>query len=421
MMIKNNFRKIFFIFIILFVFLMLFFSFLNLDLTFGNKNYPNISEFKTGGETLFDSLNLLLDKRVAVITNQTGILPDGQHLVKALTEKNINIVRIFTPEHGFFSDDGYQENLFGIPVISLYDKQKNIKDEYLNDIDVLIYDIQDLGVRFYTYTSTLYLTMKDAKKNGIQFIICDRPAMHNLNYVSGFLLEPDFSSFVGMIPTPVCYGMTTGELGNYLKSVLQGNGNIMNLKIMKMQGYNRTTDFKNLNIKWVNPSPNIRNLESARLYPALCFLEGTNISEGRGTEFPFTLFGSPFCNSDLLLNELSKYSLSGVDFQKTEFTPVKDKSGYVPKYCNEKCYGIKITLTNFQEYKPMETAIAILLSLKNLEKNFKWINNNFIDKLAGTNKLRIMINNNESYNYILKSWQSDVENFKNKINKFLLY
>ncbi len=377
--------------------------------------------FKTGSETLIDSINLLIDKRVAVITNQTGILSDGRLLIDVLVEKGINIKWIFTPEHGLFADEKNQNIYLGIPVISLYQNQKNIDDKYLKDIDILIYDIQDLGVRFYTYTSTLYLTLKDAERNNITFILCDRPAIHNLNYISGFFLEQEYSSFVGLIPTPICYGLTTGELGNYLKSCIDINGKSVNLKIMKMQGYNRNVDFESLNMKWVNPSPNIRSIEAARLYPALCFLEGTNFSEGRGTDFPFTLFGSPFCNTDKIIDELNKYNLSGIDFEKIEFTPEKDSFGNTPKYCNQKCYGIRIILKDFWQFKPMETAVAILLTLKNLENNFKWINNNFIDKLAGTNKLRIMIDNNESYDNIINSCKQDVENFKNTINKYLLY
>lgn len=406
---KNSFIKLPFIFI--FVNLLLFKS----SFLFGQDI------FKSGGEVLLDSIHLLRGKRVALITNQSGILPNGKHLIDALVDKRINVVRIFTPEHGFFADEGYDKKYRGIEVISLYNINKNIKDEDLQDVDILIYDIQDLGVRFYTYTSTLYLTMKDAFRNNIDFIICDRPAMHNLNYVSGFVLEERFSSFVGLIPTPICYGMTTGELGSYLKSIIDSYSKTLNLKVMKMQGYNRNVDYENLSFKWVNPSPNIRNLESARLYPALCFLEGTNFSEGRGTEIPFTLFGSPFCNNEVIVNELYKYNLPGLDFEKVEFTPLKSNQAYNPKYCNEKCYGVKIILRDFFQYKPMETAVAILITLKKFEKNFKWTNNNFIDKLAGTDRLRKMIDNGESYDKIINYWSNDVEKFKNQIDKFLFY
>lgn len=412
---KNSFVKLPVIFICIYLLL-----FKSLFLV-GKARIDKCNNFKSGSEILLDSIYLLENKRVALITNHTGILPDGKHLIDALIDKRINVVRIFTPEHGFFADEGYEKKYKGIEVISLYNNDKNIKDEYLQDLDILIYDIQDLGVRFYTYTSTLYLTMKDAFRNNIDFIICDRPAMHNLNYVSGFFLEERFSSFVGLIPTPICYGMTTGELGACLKSIIDSYPKTLNLKVMKMQGYNRNIDYENLNFKWVNPSPNIRNLESARLYPALCFLEGTNFSEGRGTEIPFTLFGAPFCNNEVIFNELYKYNLPGLDFERVEFTPLKYNQQYTPKYCNEKCYGVKIILKDFFKYKPMETAIAILITLKKFEKNFKWTNNNFIDKLAGTDKLRKMIDNNESYDNIISYWTNDVERFINQIDKFLFY
>ncbi|MCX7833478.1 MAG: DUF1343 domain-containing protein [Ignavibacteria bacterium] len=409
---KNNFLKFI---------LFLFFLSSNIFFLYCQNNLSLHQNFKTGSEVLLDSLHLLLNKRVALITNHSGVIKDGRHILDILISKGINIVRIFTPEHNFFADDENRNYYNGIEIISLYNKNKNIKDEYLRDVDILIYDIQDLGVRFYTYTSTLYFTMRDAFRNEITFILCDRPAIHNLNYISGFMLEPEFSSFVGSIPTPVCYGMTTGELGNYLKSLIDSDNKTLDLRIMKMQDYNRNIDYENLNFIWINPSPNIRSLESARLYPALCFLEGTNFSEGRGTEYPFTLFGAPFCDNDILLNELNKYNLPGVNFEKVEFIPTKDKYGSTPKYSNEKCLGIKINLKNFRQFEPMETAVAILLTLKNTQKDFKWINNNFIDKLAGSDKLRIMIDNHENYLTILNSWKNEVENFKNVISKFLLY
>jgi len=378
------------------------------------------SGFKLGSEVLLnEKIGLLKDKRVAVITNKTGILSNGKYLFEALVNKGVNVVKIFTPEHGFESDDSYINSGINIPVVSLYGKSKSIDDSDLSDIDVLIFDIQELGVRYYTYTSTLYLTMKDAGRNGKKFIICDRPSIANPEYYDGFMLSPNFTSFVGMIPTPIMFGMTIGELGGYLKSII-GNDDF-DFEVIKMKNYNRKTNYEELNLPWVNPSPNITSLESARSYPALCFMEGTNISEGRGTDTPFQLFGAPFCNGEELTFVLKSFHLEGVDFKATKFTPYKKISSYEPKFMDVECNGVSITVTDFNKFKPVEVAIAVLYALKASTKNFKWIEKNYIDKLSGTSKLRTMLDEAKSFKEIIDAYSGELDNFKLQREKFLLY
>ncbi len=380
----------------------------------------NSEVFQLGNEVLInEKLELFKNKSVAVITNKTGVLSNGKLLFEVLINKGVNVVKIFTPEHGFESDDSYRNSGITVPVVSLYGKSKSIQDSDLENVDVLVFDIQELGARYYTYTSTLYLTMKDASRKGKKFILCDRPSIANLNYYDGFMLNEHFSSFVGMIPTPIMYGMTIGELGNYLRSTIANKD--FDFEVIKMKNYSRNTKYEDLNLPWINPSPNIISLESAKLYPTLCFMEGTNISEGRGTDTPFQLFGAPFCNGDELAYIMNSFHFEGVNFTAVKFTPNKKISSYEPKFMNEECNGVAITITDFSKFRPVEISIGILYALKASTKKFKWINNNYIDKLAGTSKLRNMIDEYKSIKDITDSYEDEIEKFNLKRKKFLLY
>lgn len=376
--------------------------------------------FQLGNEVLLgERLELLKNKNVAVITNKTGVLSSGKLLFEALINKGVNVKKIFTPEHGFESDDNYKNTGIDLPVISLYGKNKSIVDADLEDVDVLIFDIQEVGVRYYTYTSTLLLTMQDASRNGKKFIICDRPSISNPDYYDGFMLNQHFSSFVGMIPTPIMYGMTIGELGSYLRGTI--NSKDFDFEVIKMKNYSRSTKYEDLNLQWVNPSPNIVSLESARLYPSLCFIEGTNISEGRGTDTPFKQFGAPFCNAEELTFVLNSFHLEGVKFKATKFTPYKKISSYDPKFMEMECNGVEIEITDYYKYRPVEVSIAVLYALKASTKEFKWIENNYIDKLAGTSKLRTMLNESKSFKDIIDSYNNELETYKLQRAKYLLY
>jgi len=377
--------------------------------------------FRLGNEVFLDNLQYYYGKNIALITNSTGVNSEGRSIIDIFLENDLNIVRIFTPEHGFNIDNEYSTSMKNIEIVSLYGNSKNINKKYLEDVDVLIYDIQDLGVRFYTYTSTLYLTMTDALVHNLEYVICDRPSVVNLNYTDGYLLEEEYSSFVGMIPVPVCYGLTSGELGLLLKNLNREKYYNLKLTVMKMDNYSRSVDYNDLNLVWVNPSPNIRSVEAGRLYSALCFLEGTNISEGRGTENPFTLLGAPSFKTDVFINELKNYKLEGVEFEKVQFVPESSSAYATPKFRGELCDGVRFILVDYKKLSPMNLAIAILISLKKTQNNFKWINRNFIDKLAGTNKLRMNIDNNMTLTQITQEWNNGLNCFLQKRKSILLY
>ncbi len=394
----------------------------------GKRNYDNQNEvfssegFKLGNEVLIsEKLDIIKGKNAALLTNSTGITSGGRLMLNILTEKGVNVVKIFTPEHVFDSDDTYNNKNIKIPVISLYGNNKSFPAGSLNDVDVIIYDIQDVGARFYTYTSTMYLTLKDAIRLEKKYVVCDRPSMSNLNCTGGFMLDERFSSFVGMIPVPVIYGMTCGELAAYLAYKISGEISNPFLEVIKMKGYTRKTDFAALNLPWVNTSPNITSLESARLYPALCFLEGTNISEGRGTDTPFRYAGAPFVDGEALASELNSYNLPGIKFTAVEFTPDKVISAYPPKFLNKKCGGVKLTLTDINTFLPSETSVALLCALKKVCSEFRWTENNFIDKLAGTDILRKMVNKGSAWDEISAEWSSELFEFNSTRGKFFLY
>ena len=379
------------------------------------------NSFETGNTMLLkENLDLLKDKRVGVITNRTGVDKQGKHIIDLLVGEKVNVTKVFTPEHGFSADDTYKTSGIEIPVISLYGNKYSFTKNDVNDVDLLIFDIQELGVRFYTYTSTLYLTMQDAKKYGKEYIVCDRPSVADINNTEGFLLDDNFSSFVGKVPATVVTGLTIGELANFLDGEYIHNDRF---KVIKMNDYTRNRKYEDLIKSWVNPSPSITSLESARLYPALCFLEGTDISEGRGTYTPFQVFGSPFVNSNVLLKELSDYDLKGVSFEKTEFVPDQSllPSYTAMKFVSVVCYGVKMTVTDCFKFKPFETSVAVLLALKKTSSKFAWSNKNFIDKLAGTNKLRNMIDKGSTLNEIIDEANKDVRYYKEKTKPYLLY
>jgi uncharacterized protein YbbC (DUF1343 family) len=382
----------------------------------------NILDFKLGNEVLLESkLDELKNKNIALVTNQTGILSDGTHLLDALLAKGVNVVKIFTPEHGIRGDENYSNKdvKTGIPIISIYGANVKPEASDLEDVDFIIYDIQDVGARFYTYTSTLYYIIESAVENNKKLFVCDRPVIINSNYADGFMLETSFESFVGKIPVPVCYGMTCGELAEYLKDDINFKSNV--LEVVKMRDYTRSTDFESLNLKWVKPSPNMFYPSTAVVYPGTCFLEGTNVSEGRGTEKPFEYIGAPWCSGEQLASELNLYNLEGVIFEPVSFTPSEKISAYPPKFFNENCNGVYIKITDKYKFEAVKTGIALLVSLKKLFPDFKFRKDNYIDKLAGTDKLRKKIKSGDNYSSIINIWVKDLEEFKNVRSQYLLY
>jgi len=378
-------------------------------------------KFSFGNEILIGNIETFKDKPAALLTNQTGILSDGSHILDALVKSGANVVKIFSPEHGIRGDESYADidEKTGIPIVSLYGGKTKPTSSDLADVDIIIYDIQDVGARFYTYTSTLYNLIEAAAENNKKVIVCDRPVIIDANYVDGFMLNSGFASFVGQIPTPVCYAMTCGELAVFLNKYVFGSKAVV--EVMPMKNYSRSADYTGLNLPWVKPSPSMFYPSTALCYPATCFLEGTNVSEGRGTDKPFEYFGAPWMNTDVIAAELNGYGLKGVKFETLVFTPVEKISAYPPKYFNKECNGIYINVTDKQLFEPVKCGVAVLIALNKYHAEFKINKDNFIDKLAGTDELRKAIAAGSSFEDIIELWSAQLVDFKSKRETILLY
>ena len=381
--------------------------------------------FQLGNEVLLnEKIGIIQNQRLALITNSSGALSDGRSFVNALLNKgDISIVKVFTPEHGFRVDDldvNHTDKITGLKIKTLYGKNKKPTRDDIADVDILIYDIQDVGARFYTFINTLYYCMEAAYSSDKKMIVCDRPMIGNPSYSDGFLLDADVKSFVGLLDIPIAYGMTCGELANFI------NGEYFNgaldLEIVKMKSYDRDVDYNSLELAWIKPSPSMYFPSTAVVYPGTCFLEGTNFSEGRGTDRPFEYIGSPYCEASLLKEELDSYDFQGVEFEEISFVPTKIKSpSNPPKYVDKVCEGIYVKVTDKKLFEPVKVGLAVLLSLDKLFPDFKFRKDNYINKLSGTRSLREMINKDFSVEEITNYYQNELSEFKTLREKYLLY
>jgi len=349
-------------------------------------------QYQNGLEVLSeDGFSVLKGKNVAVVVNHTSVDYYDDHLIKLAHDEGVRIKAVFSPEHGFKGvvgagekvDNGF-ENLTGAPIYSLYGKTKKPTSEMLKGIDILIFDMQDIGVRYYTYVSTLTLAMESAAENGIPFIVLDRvnPLGHE---VEGVILEMEFASFVGMHPIPVRHGMSVGELAQMIngESWLE-NGMKADLNVIAYKG--KIDEKVKAHAFNVPPSPNMPNVETAWLYQGLCLLEGTNLSEGRGTDLPFKLFGAPWLDNRALADKLQKFSSKSDKYELISFTPQSIPAAKYPKYEGEECKGIRIITLEH----PLIWTIHLLQILQDQHpEKFKFLDTNFIDKLYGSDRLRL--------------------------------
>ncbi|MCM0668096.1 exo-beta-N-acetylmuramidase NamZ family protein [Flavobacterium tyrosinilyticum] len=363
----------------------------------------NNAVIKTGADNYEKYLPLLKDKKVGIVTNQTGILSDKTHVVDFLLEKKIAVQTIFAPEHGFRGTADAGEHIVdgkdpktGLPIISLYGENKKPKPAQLSGIDIMIFDLQDVGARFYTYISSLHYVMEACAENNIQLIVFDRPNP-NGSIVDGPLLEKEFTSFVGMHPIPLLHGMTIGEYAQMVNGEKWlKEGAQCKLTIIPCVDYSRTMPYSLL----VKPSPNLPNDQSINLYASLCLFEGTNVSMGRGTEKQFQIYGSPF---------LTKTNFS--------FTPKPNFGAKDPLYNGKECFGED--LTQYPKLKQLELK-WLIKAYQNTSDKTKFFNA-FFTKLAGTKKLQQQIESGVSEAQIRKTWQKDLEAFKKIRTKYLIY
>jgi uncharacterized protein YbbC (DUF1343 family) len=373
-----------------------------LMLSYGSSA-QNKEEILTGADNYTAYLPLLKNKKVGIVTNQTAILSNKTHLVDFLLSKNTKIQRIFAPEHGFRGTADAGEHIqnekdrkTGLPIISLYLDNKKPKSEQLKGIDIMVFDIQDVGARFYTYISTLHYIMESCAENKIPLLILDRPNP-NGSIIDGPTLEKENSSFVGMHPIPVLHGMTIGEYGQMINGEKWlKNGIKCNLKVIPCLNYNRNMPYS-LAIK---PSPNLPNDQAINLYASLCFFEGTNVSVGRGTQKQFQIYGSPY--------------LPKTNFN---FVPKPNLGAQNPLYNGIECFGEDLSTINKVKKLELKWLIKAYNETSDKSKFF----NPFFTKLAGTKKLQQQIEAGISEIEIRKSWQKDLENFKEMRVQYLIY
>lgn len=370
-----------------------------------------MAQIRMGAERTEIYLPLIQGKHVGICGNHTSMI-GTTHLADSLLSLGISIEKIFCPEHGFRGEaeagakiESGRDRKTGLPIISLYGKNKKPTAEQVSDLDVIIFDIQDVGCRFYTYISTLHYVMEAAAEQGVEVIILDRPNP-NGHYVAGPVLEAGYRSFVGMHKVPVVHGMTIGEYGRMINGEGWLAGGVKcKLTVIDMEGYTHSTRYS----LPVAPSPNLRSDAAILLYPSLCFFEGTCISVGRGTDTPFEIYGAP--------------ELSAGD---TFFTPVPIKGvSENPPHKGEKCRGFSLSTFANEELKETHNNFTIkyLLTAYNAhpDKSKFFTNAAFFDKLAGTSKLREMIIAGKTEQEIEESWFENLRQFIVMRRQYLLY
>ena len=388
----------------------------------------------TGAQNLVNSgFARLAGQRVGLIANHTTLVGDD-HLADLLhAEPNVTLAALFGPEHGLRGQADASEIIAhdrdektGVRIYSLYGKTRQPTRFMLRDIDILLFDIQDIGARFYTYISTMGLAMQAAARHGIPFVILDRPNPLGGDYVAGFSVHRHNISFVSQYPIPLAHGLTVGELGRMIKGekLLAGLDKLQ-LDVIEMEGWRRTMLWPDTGFNWVPTSPNIPDFETALLYPGSGLFEATTASEGRGTNAPFKLVGAPWADAAALARTLTGKSLPGIDFQATTFTPER-LSGMAtdPKWKDRKISGVKLTVTDMRSFRPVETGIHLLHAFREQARarRASFINRpDWLARLAGTTRVNGMLRKGSSANRIIAAWKMDKKAFLKRREPYLIY
>ncbi len=369
--------------------------------------------------------------RVGLLVHPASVDRRFQHAVELFVKsKRFELKALFGPQHGARGEtqdnmvewEGYRDGRTGLPVYSLYSSTRKPVPEMLAGIDALVIDLQDVGARYYTYIWTMELCMEACRELGKSVVILDRPNPIGGTLTEGPVLESACASFVGLRPLPVRHGMTIGEVGGYLK---EGFHPTLDLHVIAMKGWRRRMWFDATGLPWVMPSPNMPTLDTATVYPGTCLLEGTNLSEGRGTTRPFEIFGAPFIDPERLVRRLEEFRLPGVVFRPLHFQPT------FHKHAGRLCGGAQIHLTSREGFRPFKTGVAILKAVHDLyPDDFLWRRPPYeyetektpIDILAGTVRLREDIERGESLEWMEGWWEEECRRFDDDVRRrFLLY
>lgn len=373
---------------------------------------------------------LIEGERIGLVCNQSSVTHDFKHTADELFNRGgISLKALFGPQHGIRGE--VQDNMIetahatdrktGLPVYSLYSETREPTEEMLKGVDALVFDMQDVGCRVYTFIYTMANCMIAAKKFGKKVLVCDRPNPINGLKIEGNTLSEDFKSFVGQYPIPMRHGMTVGELAGLFNE----HFNIgCELHVIKMEGWSREMWFDETDAPWVLPSPNMPTTETATVFPGAVYLEGTMLSEGRGTTRPFEIVGAPYVLATRFAEYLNGFGLPGVYFRECGFQPT------FQKHAGEICEGVQIHVLDRDEFKPVITGVAIMKAAIDLYADkFEWKKPPYeyiydklpIDVISGTDSLRLKLEGGWSLQQIAEAWKQDETNFSSLRNDYLLY
>ncbi len=392
---------------------------------------------RTGAEVLAaDAFDTLSGQRVGVIANHTSRI-DTSHVIDRLSAaSNVKLGAIFAPEHGFRGTAGAGETIeddrdprTGTPVYSLYGDTRRPTPKMMKGLDALVFDVQDVGARFYTYVTTMGLAMQSAAEANLRFVVLDRPNPLGGTLTSGFVLEPAHASFVGRYPIPITYGMTVGELARYIQQegLLPGVESV-DLTVVAMEHWERDMQWPDTGLDWTPPSPNLPTWETALLYPGMCFFEGVRVSEGRGTEQPFLQIGAPWSPDAArqVVDTLRTSDLSGIEVDTTAFTPQSmPQAAPSPRFEGQQVYGFEIDVTDREAVDPLRVGMHALHTMYHRARARG--DTNFVSRpdhltrLAGTDQLLSLLRAGVSPDSIVASWREDITAFREARSTALLY
>ncbi|WP_059103019.1 exo-beta-N-acetylmuramidase NamZ family protein [Shouchella shacheensis] len=375
---------------------------------------------------LEEELERVNGKNVGLITNPTGVDQELSSIVDLLYDHpEVNLTALYGPEHGVRGDaqageyvEFYTDEKTGLPVYSLYGETRTPTAEMLEDVDVLVFDIQDVGTRFYTYIYTMANAMEAAEEQNIEFIVLDRPNPLGGESVAGPVLEPEYASFIGQYRIPIRHGMTVGELATLFNEEFEIDADVT---VVEMEGWQREMTYDDTGLEWVLPSPNMPTTDSAVVYPGGAWFEGTNVSEGRGTAKPFELIGAPFIDGTELAAALNALDLPGVAFRASYFTP------QFSKHAGELSGGIEIHVTDKDAFEPVSAGLHMVKTIQDMyPEDFEFRAEDsegisFFDNLVGNGWIREAIEAGTSAEEIEERWQEDVAEFENLREDYLLY
>lgn len=373
---------------------------------------------------------LLSGQRIGVVCNPASVDSGLRHTADRLaSDPELNVVALFGPQHGFRSD--LQDNMIetphahdarrAIPIYSLYSETREPTADMLKDVDVLVIDLQDVGTRVYTYVYTMANCMRAAARSGVRVVVCDRPNPIGGSAIEGSCLDPAYASFVGQFPIPLRHGMTIGELARMFNDRFALN---CSLDVVPLAGWRRTMYFDETGLAWVLPSPNLPTLDSTIVYPGAVLIEGTRLSEGRGTTRPFELIGAPWIDGDRLAEAMNAKHLPGVHFRPVFFEPT------FQKHANETCGGCQVHVLDRQAFRPVWTIVELIAGFHAQNPaRFAWREPPYeyehtkqpIDILFGSDRLRRTIDSGEDVTTFMESWRTEEDAFRGERERYLIY